>query len=154
MAFWSVRFPIQTLAISIIAIVRLIASGKTLRRYPNVKQWKQLSQRSMKTVVNIGITKGRRPVLFKCALFSDLGTVYCNFPSAAMAKVLKASSPCLEYNLQALKRTADRHCEIDYFTVISLANSLLECQWPVWENFIGSYWITHVAKITATAKRW
>ena len=56
--------------------------------------------------------------------------------------------------LPALKRTADRHCEIDYFTVIiSLANYLLECQWPVWEIFIGSYWITHVAKITATAKR-
>ena len=121
MAFWSVRFPIQSLAISIIAVVRLIESWKTLRRYPNVKQWKLLTQRSM----TIGITKGRRPILHNCmissALFSDLGTVYCNFPSAAMTKVLNEGIVTMS-RIQlppAHKRTADRHREIDYFTVIS-----------------------------------
>ena len=53
--------------------------------------------------MTIGIIKGR-PVLHNCmissTLFSDLGTVYCNFPSAAITKVLKASSPCVEYNFQ------------------------------------------------------
>jgi len=43
MAFWSVRFPIQTLAISIIAIVRLIASGKNTQKIPK--------RQAMKTVV-------------------------------------------------------------------------------------------------------